>query len=75
MTQAQWEMLMTIFAIIAGVSGSNVIIYWSVNRRIDDLREFVKLNSDTLRVEVLAAIHRVEQVMDARLKHLEEKVK
>jgi uncharacterized protein involved in cysteine biosynthesis len=39
-----------------------LLVYWALDNRIADLRE-------TLRAE----LRRVEEVLDARLKHLEEK--
>jgi uncharacterized protein involved in cysteine biosynthesis len=39
-----------------------LLVYWALNNRIADLR-------DTLRAE----LRRVEEVFDARLKHLDEK--
>jgi hypothetical protein len=39
-----------------------LLVYWALNNRIADLREALR-----------ADLRRVEEVFDARLKHLEEK--
>jgi hypothetical protein len=46
-----------------------VLLAWlNSNKRIDDVRDLIKAESDTIRAEM----RRMEDVMDARLKHLEE---
>jgi hypothetical protein len=44
-----------------------------VNHRIDDLRAHVDARFDEMRATWTAELHRVEEVLDARLKHLEER--
>jgi hypothetical protein len=42
------------------------------DKRIDDLRDLIRAESQATRSELRAELRRVEEVMDARLKHLEE---
>jgi hypothetical protein len=42
------------------------------DKRLDDLREVIRAESQATRAELRAELRRVEEVMDARLKHLEE---
>jgi hypothetical protein len=42
------------------------------NRRIDDLRDHMNKRFDANEAIWRAELHRVEEVLDARLKHLEE---
>lgn len=44
-----------------------------VNSRIDDLRSHMDARFDDMRVTWQSELHRVEEVLDARLKHLEER--
>jgi hypothetical protein len=44
-----------------------------VNSRIDDLRSHIDSRFDDMRANWQSALHRVEEVLDARLKHLEER--
>ena len=44
-----------------------------VNRRIDDLRDSINTRFDDAQKIWRAELHRVEEVLDARLKHLEER--
>jgi predicted nucleic acid-binding Zn-ribbon protein len=43
------------------------------NSRIDDLRSHMDARFDDMRVTWQSELHRVEEVLDARLKHLEER--
>jgi hypothetical protein len=43
------------------------------NKRIDDLRSHMDARFDDMRVTWQSELHRVEEVLDARLKHLEER--
>ena len=45
----------------------------TVNLRIDDLRTHFDARFDEMRATWTAELHRVEGVLDARLKHLEER--
>lgn len=45
----------------------------NVNRRIDDLRDTMNKRFDDSQAVWRAELHRVEEVLDARLKHLEER--
>lgn len=42
------------------------------DKRLDDLRELIRAESQATRAERRAELRRVEGLMDARLKHLEE---
>jgi hypothetical protein len=42
------------------------------DKRLGDLRELIRAESQATRSELRAELRRVEEVMDARLKHLEE---
>jgi hypothetical protein len=44
-----------------------------LNTRIDDLRSHMDVRFDNMRVTWQAELRRVEEVLDARLKHLEER--
>jgi hypothetical protein len=44
-----------------------------LNSRIDDLRSHMDARFDDMRVTWQSELHRVEEVLDARLKHLEER--
>ena len=44
-----------------------------LNNRIDDLRSHMDARFDDMRVTWQSELHRVEEVLDARLKHLEER--
>jgi hypothetical protein len=44
-----------------------------MNSRIDDLRAHMDARFDDMRVTWQSELHRVEEVLDARLKHLEER--
>ena len=59
--------LPTFIAVLLAWLNSNKRID-DVNKRIDDVRDLIKAESDTIRAEM----RRMEDVMDARLKHLEE---
>jgi hypothetical protein len=41
-------------------------------KRLDDVRDLIRTESQATRSELRAELRRVEEVMDARLKHLEE---
>ncbi|MGI9073721.1 MAG: hypothetical protein ACR2JB_20950 [Bryobacteraceae bacterium] len=41
-------------------------------KRMDDLRELIRAEGQATRAELRAELRRVEEVMDAWLKHLEE---
>jgi len=43
------------------------------NKRINDLRSHMDARFDDMRVTWQSELHRVEEVLDARLKHLEER--
>jgi len=43
-----------------------------VHKRIDDLRDVIRGEEEATRAELRADLGRVEEVMDARLKHIEE---
>lgn len=42
------------------------------DKRLDDLRELIRAENQATRAELRAELRRVEEVMDARLKHLED---
>jgi hypothetical protein len=44
-----------------------------VHKRIDDLRDIIRAEAASTRSELRSELRRVEEVMDARLKHLEER--
>jgi len=44
-----------------------------VHKRIDDLRDIIRAEGVSTRSELRSELRRVEEVMDARLKHLEER--
>jgi hypothetical protein len=44
-----------------------------VHKRIDDLRDIIRAEGESTRAELRSELRRVEEVMDARLKHLEER--
>lgn len=44
-----------------------------INSRIDDLRSHMDSRFDEMRSAWQSEMHRVEEVLDARLKHLEER--
>lgn len=44
-----------------------------LNARISDLRSHMDARFDDMRVTWKSELHRVEEVLDARLKHLEER--
>ena len=44
-----------------------------MDKRIDDLREIIRAEAASTRTELRAELRRVEEVVDARLKHLEER--
>jgi hypothetical protein len=44
-----------------------------VHKRIDDLRDIIRAEGAATRSELRSELRRVEEVMDARLKHLEER--
>jgi len=44
-----------------------------LHKRIDDLRDIIRAESASTRAELRAELRRVEDVMDARLRHLEER--
>jgi hypothetical protein len=44
-----------------------------LNSRIDDLRSHMDARFDDMRVTWQSELHRVEEVLDAGLKHLEER--
>jgi hypothetical protein len=45
----------------------------NVHTRIDDLRDIIRAEGASTRAELRSELRRVEEVMDARLKHLEER--
>ena len=45
-----------------------------LNARIDDLRSHMDARFDDMRTTWQSELRRVEEVLDARLKHLEEKI-
>lgn len=47
--------------------------FTDVHKRIDDLQKSITQHIDDTRDLLRAEFHRVEEVMDARLKHLEER--
>jgi hypothetical protein len=51
----------------------NGMMFLLANRRIDDLTQRFDKRFDDLRDLWRAELHRVEEVLDARLKHLEER--
>jgi hypothetical protein len=44
-----------------------------IDKRIDDIRDLIRAEGAATRAELRAELRRVEEVMDARLKHLEER--
>jgi uncharacterized protein YjbJ (UPF0337 family) len=44
-----------------------------IGKRIDDIRDIIRAEGAATRAELRAELRRVEEVMDARLKHLEER--
>lgn len=63
--------LPTFIAVILAWSQSNARISDTnarFDKRLDDLREIIRAEAQTIRAE----LRRVEEVMDAQLKHLEE---
>lgn len=59
--------LPTLVAVLLAWMQNNTRI-GDTHRRIDDVRDLIKAEATTIRAE----LRRVEEVMDARLKHLEE---
>lgn len=59
-------------AVLAGILINNSRL-GDVNARIDDLRAHMDARFDDMRNTWQAELRRVEEVLDARLKHLEER--
>jgi hypothetical protein len=61
-----------VLAVLAGILINNSR-FTDVNARISDLRAHVDTRFDEMRDTWRAELRRVEEVIDARLKHLEER--
>ena len=64
--------LPTFIAVILAWIHSNGRIS-DVHKRMDDMRDVIRAEGQSTRNELRAELRRVEEVMDARLKHLEER--
>jgi hypothetical protein len=64
--------LIPTFAILVGILINNSRLT-DVNARLNDLRMDMNSRFDDLKDTWRAELHRVEEVLDARLKHLEER--
>jgi hypothetical protein len=59
-------------AVLAGILINNARLT-DINARIGELREHVDIRFNEIRDLSHSELYRVEQVLDARLKHLEER--
>ena len=62
----------TMLTVLIGILINNSRL-GDVNSRIDDLRSHMDKRFDDMRVMWQSDLRRVEEVLDARLKHLEER--
>jgi len=65
-------MVPTMLTVLIGILINNSRL-GDLNSRIDDLRSHMDARFDDMRVTWKSELHRVEEVLDARLKHLEER--
>ena len=63
----------TMFAVLLGILINNSRLS-DTNTRIGELRAHVDSRFDEMRDLWRAELHRVEEVLDARLKHLEDRI-
>jgi hypothetical protein len=63
----------TMFAVLVGILINNARLN-NTNTRIGELRVHVDSRFDEMRDLWRAELHRVEEVLDARLKHLEDRI-
>lgn len=71
MTNAQLYLALGVPIIVNAVI--NMILFMSLNHRIDDLRNTLGQRINDLREDLNKRFELFEQVVDARLKHLEER--
>lgn len=67
--------LPTFIAVILAWMNSNARIgdtNQNLSKRIDDMRDAIRAEGAATRAELRAELRRVEEIVDARLKHLEE---
>ena len=64
--------LPTMLTVLVGILINNSRL-GDVNSRIDDLRSHIDSRFDEMRSTWQSELRRVEEVLDARLKHLEER--
>ena len=62
----------TVLTVLIGILINNSRL-GDVNARIGDLRSHMDSRFDDMRATWHSELHRVEEVLDARLKHLEER--
>ena len=62
----------TMLTVLVGILINNSRL-GDVNSRIDDLRSHIDSRFDEMRSTWTSELRRVEEVLDARLKHLEER--
>ena len=62
----------TVLTVLIGILINNSRL-GDVNARIGDLRSHMDSRFDDMRASWHSELHRVEEVFDARLKHLEER--
>jgi hypothetical protein len=62
----------TMLTVLIGILINNSRL-GNVNARIGDLRSHMDSRFDDMRANWRSELHRVEEVLDARLKHLEER--
>ena len=62
----------TVLTVLIGILINNSRLS-EVNARIGDLRSHMDSRFDDMRTTWQSELHRVEEVLDARLKHLEER--
>jgi hypothetical protein len=65
-------MVPTMLTVLIGILINNSRL-GDLNSRIDDLRSHMDARFDDMRVTWQSELHRVEEVLDARLKHLEDR--
>ena len=74
MTQVLLTVTIPTVTVLVGILVSNARLN-DVNMRISELREHFDHRLDDLRDSLRAEMRRIEEVMDARLKHLEERIR
>jgi hypothetical protein len=62
----------TMLTVLIGILINNSRL-GDLNSRIDDLRAHMDARFDDMRVTWQSELHRVEEVLDARLRHLEDR--